>query len=123
MSAFLLKYPEFSDQDVYSEQWIADKIADASLEIKEEVWGIYYENGLAALTAHMISVRQRSIGGGGVVRGDIASFTGLDGTKVEFSNRWSAKEPDPMKTTLYGQEFLRIQQIVAYKQPRQYISS
>lgn len=121
-SAFLDLYPEFSDESVYSPEWIDARIADASFEVKESSWGIHYNRGLAALTAHFLSIRKKEIGNQGTIKHDVSAFTGLDGVKVEYSNRFKRDTKDVLDLTSYGQEYKRLRQIVSYNQNRQTIS-
>lgn len=118
-SEFLTLYPEFSDTTVYPTATIEARISDAEMEISESKWGIRYENGVAALAAHFLSLRKIAADGIGS-RGDVAAFSG-EGISVEYNSRYQRFKTDIYDKTPYGQEFKRLQTIVAYMQPRQYV--
>jgi hypothetical protein len=120
-SEFLVLYPEFSDTSVYTTETIEARIADAAMEISEDKWALRYEKGLSALTAHFLSFRQVGLAGGGTTRADVVAFGG-EGIKVEYADRYQSNRTDIYDKTPYGQEFKRLREIVAYMQPRQFIS-
>lgn len=115
-------YPEFNSTTKYPQIVVERKISDASDEISESKWGVYYNRGLAALSAHLLSIWYVNTLGDGTARADIMLAKEPDMT-VEFQGRRNGQvKPTIFERTEYGIEYLRLQTIVAYAQPRQTIS-
>lgn len=119
LSEFISIYPEFSDPIIFSPDIIEMIISDACNEINESKWGIYYNRGVAALVAHLLTIRKLASNGN---RADVVSFSG-EGLSVEYAGRFKGSSNfDPYDKTEYGSEYKRLRSIVAYMQPRQTVS-
>jgi hypothetical protein len=116
-------YPEFESEELYPEIRVDGAISNAMDEISEEKWGIYYVRGVYALAAHFLSLRSIIASAGTQGRADLVSSTMDDGTRMDFMGRGSSQKlAKPLEKTEYGHEYLRLMEIVAYKQPRQTIA-
>jgi hypothetical protein len=121
-SDFIVLYPEFNSVTKYPQSKVEAIISDSVTEINEDKWGVYYSRGLGALSGHLLAMWYMNTLGDGSSRADIMLSKNPD-ISVEFQGRRNGQvKPSSFERTEYGVEYLRLQQIVAYMQPRQSIS-
>ena len=108
------RYPEFSDATAFPDARIQLFIDDAETELAPIEWGIHYDRGMSALTAHFLSIATMTANGGGTSGslgpvasrsvGDVSlSFGGMGGGLTQMENYFL--------TTPYGQEYWRMVQL------------
>lgn len=104
---FLLRFPEFKDQDSGR---IGLFIVEAIPQFSEPDWGSNYAQGIGLLVAHNLTIADQNArgGGAGVVTisrrvGDISSTI----SEAALLNTMT----DPMMRTTYGQEYRRLQKL------------
>lgn len=119
---FIDLYPEFDSVEKYPAPKVESIISNAIDEINEDKWGVYYNRGVAALVGHLLSMWYMNTLGDGTSRADIMLSKNPD-LSVEFQGRRNGQvKPSSFERTEYGIEYLRLQQLVAYMQPRQSVS-
>ena len=109
---FKLRYTEFDSVDDARVEIFLD---DAALEISESIWGTLYSRGVYALTAHLLTLNDKSAAGGGSSTvgpvtsravGDVSVSFGLAAVK--------SKSDEYLGSTLYGSEYLRLKGLICH---------
>ena len=102
---FKIRFPEFAAEvDARIELFIAD----AAIVINEVYWDTKYDLGLYYLTAHYISLANKSAAGGSGGSGAIASRS-VEGVSVSYSNATPDDQSDAYYgSTSYGQRYLTL---------------
>lgn len=102
---FKIRFPEFAaEDDARIELFIADSVTI----INEVYWGTKYDLGLYYLTAHYLTLANKTATGAAGSTGTIASRA-VDGVSISYVNTISDNENDAYyASTSYGQRYLAL---------------
>jgi len=107
---FKARFPEFSLIDDVRVQIFID---DAALEMSESAWNILYNKGLAYLTAHLLTIANKSEanGGSGGTNNPVASHS-VEGVSESFAVPTLDDATNNITSTSYGQEYARLLRLI-----------
>lgn len=112
ISDFKIRYPEFTDVD---DDRVDFFLAIAELYVDEDVWGDFYQEGLFAVTAHLLVqdlARSDPSTWGKYLTGKVSSRT-IGDVAVTFKTGLSTGfAEDYWQTTSYGQYYWQIMPMV-----------
>ena len=105
-SGFLIRYPEFS---ATLEATIEARLADALLEMRADIWGVLYERGAYALTAHILTLDTLSSSDTGAV-----SVRTVGDVSISYGAYLSLNPNDySFNDSKYGREYRRLMRLVS----------
>jgi len=99
------RFPEF---DTVSDGRIAIFIADATIEVDADEWGVYADKGITYLTAHFLTLATGSAGGGAGSVGPVQSQSVGDVSVTFASVAGGNADGGAYGSTVYGQEYQRL---------------
>ena len=105
LADFRARYPEF---DTTTDERVQVFLDDAALEMSESVWNTLYDRGQLALTAHLLTLSNKTATG---ATGPSSAVTGRSVGDVSVSFGTAAvkdKQDEYLSSTSYGQEYLRL---------------
>jgi len=104
-ASFKIRFPEFTSvSDARIELFIDDSV----LILNETNWGEKYDLGLYYLTAHYLTLGEKSSAGNSGSNSQIASKA-VDGTSVSYNNPTLTGSDDSyFSSTSYGQRYLEL---------------
>lgn len=104
-TSFKVRFPEFVS---IADARIDIFIDDAVLILNEVYWGTKYDLGLNYLTAHYLTLGEKSSGGNSGSRGEVSSRA-VDGTSTSYNVVTLNSLSDSYYTsTSYGQRYLAL---------------
>lgn len=108
-TGFLLRSPEFA---AVAEARIQLFLDEALLEIKESIWGDFYNKGLNLLTAHLLTLSNMTAMAAGGAAGSVGPIASrkVGDVSVAFATGSMASSDNSvwLNSTPYGQELLRL---------------
>lgn len=104
------RYPEIKQAD----ETVGLVISEAALEVDQTAWGKFYQAGVMALAAHMLSISGRRGGdGAGALPGPVTSKKAGD-IALSYAAPPVANISEAMlASTAYGQRYLQLRQLIA----------
>lgn len=104
-ASFKIRFTEYSTT---ADERIQLFIDDSILILNEAFWGEKYDLGLAYLTAHFLTIADKSAAGNIGSVGQVQSKA-VDGTSVSFNSGISNSQQDAFyASTSYGQRYLTL---------------
>ena len=104
-ASFKTRFPEFASE---SDPRIQLFIDDSVIILNTVFWGTKYDLGLSYLTAHYLTLANKSEAGSNVAKGAVASRT-VDGASVSYNRIAPTNESDSYYAyTTYGQRYLAL---------------
>lgn len=83
-------------------------IDDSTLILNEAYWGVKYDLGLYYLTAHLLTLSEKSSAGNAGGLGQVASRS-VDGASISYNNAPLNNQSDAFyAATVYGQRYLAL---------------
>ena len=109
-TTFKTRFPEFEEQDNTRIQLFLD---DASTQISETKFGTSYDTAIAYLTAHYISLSEKTKNGSSGSVGAVASKS-VEGVSVSYNQATANNQSESYYlSTSYGQRYLEIKSQIA----------
>lgn len=110
-ASFKVRFPEFASE---SDPRIQLFIDDSVIILNSVYWGEKYDLGLSYLTAHYLTLANRSEAGSISSGGGAVASRNVDGVAVTYTTAQPANESDAYYlTTTYGQRYLALRKTLA----------
>ena len=105
------RYPEFQQAD---ESQVGLVISDAALEVDQTAWGKFYQAGVLALAAHLLSIETRRGGtGAGASTGPVTSKKAGEIQISYAAPPVNSLDEAVLASTAYGQRYLHLRRLIA----------
>jgi hypothetical protein len=109
-TTFKTRFPEFSTE---TDPRIQIFIDDSEIFISESKFGTLFDLAVSYLTAHYLSVADKSSSGSSSSVGSVASKS-VEGVSVSFNKMAAATQADDFyASTIYGQRYLELRSQIA----------
>jgi len=112
-AAFRLAFPEFQDEDVYSDDVMTFWESMAGAYVSEVKWGTLYVQGMSLVLAHflVLAKNNQSTPGGGT---GLVSNQSVGDVSVGFDTTTTAEErAGQWNLTNYGQQYIRMARMIS----------
>ena len=103
------RFPEFANE---VDERIDIFLSDAETFVVDTVWGKLYDQGIAYLTAHLLSLSSKTASGDESPSAEVASES-VDGVSVSYATSQTVGSDSYYASTQYGKTYLALRSQIA----------